>query len=94
MRSVDTAPFMGRPNATRACSWKPNGALGPDGIVIPRNIITKLPTAELRENQKDQDSLPPYDVLDGILERLVELEQPIADIVRRYALTEVVKAPL
>ncbi len=62
-------------------SWKPKGALGPDGIVIPRNIITKLPTAELRENQKDQDSLPPYDVLDGILERLVELEQPIADIV-------------
>ena len=35
----------------------------------------------MRENQKDQDSLPPYDMLDGILERLVELEQPIADIV-------------
>jgi NAD+ synthase len=62
-------------------SWKPKGALGPDGIVIPQNVITKPPTAELRENQKDQDSLPPYDILDGILERLVELEQPIADIV-------------
>jgi NAD+ synthase len=61
--------------------WKPKGALGPDGPVIPQNVITKPPTAELRENQKDQDSLPPYDMLDGILERLVELEQPIADIV-------------
>ena len=49
--------------------WKPAGALGPDGVVIPENIITKPPTAELRENQKDQDSLPPYDVLDAILER-------------------------
>lgn len=62
-------------------SWKPDGALGPDGVVIPRNVIDKPPTAELRENQKDQDSLPPYDILDGILERLVEREQPIAEIV-------------
>jgi len=62
-------------------TWKPEGALGPDGVIIPGNIITKPPTAELRENQKDQDSLPPYDMLDGILERLVELEQPIAEIV-------------
>jgi NAD+ synthase len=61
--------------------WKPDGALGPDGIVIPDNVITKPPTAELRENQKDQDSLPPYEILDGILERLVEQEQPIAEIV-------------
>ena len=61
--------------------WKPDGALGPDGVVIPENVITKPPTAELRENQKDQDSLPPYDMLDQILERLVEQEQPIADIV-------------
>ena len=49
--------------------------------MIPENIITKPPTAELRENQKDQDSLPPYDVLDAILERLVEREEPIATIV-------------
>ena len=62
-------------------TWKPSGALGPDGAVIPQRIITKPPTAELRENQKDQDTLPPYDALDGILERLVEREEPIADIV-------------
>src|SRR5882672_5081173 len=61
--------------------WRPQGALGPDGVVIPERVITKPPTAELRENQKDQDSLPPYDVLDAVLERLVEREEPIADIV-------------
>jgi NAD+ synthase len=61
----------------------PNDCLGPGGTVIPENIITKAPTAELRENQKDQDSLPPYDVLDDILECLVEREMPIADIVAR-----------
>src|SRR3954453_4367461 len=62
-------------------SWKPEGALGPEGEVIPENIIVKPPTAELRENQKDQDSLPPYDMLDQILERLVEHEERIATIV-------------
>jgi NAD+ synthase len=62
-------------------SWKPDGALGPAGEVIPVNIITRPPTAELRENQTDQDSLPPYDMLDAILERLVEREQPLAEIV-------------
>ena len=61
--------------------WKPVGALGPDGVVIPENILVKPPTAELRENQKDQDSLPPYEVLDGILERLVEREMRVRDIV-------------
>jgi len=61
--------------------WKPEGALGPDGTVIPENIITRPPTAELRENQKDEDSLPPYSVLDPILERLVEREEPISAIV-------------
>src|SRR6202166_4775509 len=61
--------------------WKPAGAKGPDGAVIPQNIITRPPTAELRENQKDQDSLPPYEVLDPILERLVEHEEPISTIV-------------
>jgi len=61
--------------------WKPAGALGPDGEVIPENVIVRPPTAELRENQKDQDTLPPYDMLDQILERLVEREEPIADIV-------------
>jgi NAD+ synthase len=62
-------------------SWKPDGALGPSGEVIPVNIITRPPTAELRENQTDQDSLPPYDVLDAILERLVEREEPLASII-------------
>jgi NAD+ synthase len=61
--------------------WKPEDALGPSGIVIPENIITKAPTAELRENQTDQDSLPPYDTLDGILERLVEHEMSVSEIV-------------
>ena len=62
-------------------TWKPQGALGPDGLVIPERVITKPPSAELRENQKDQDSLPPYDMLDAILERLVEREEPVHDIV-------------
>jgi NAD+ synthase len=62
-------------------SWKPAGARGADGAVIPESIIVKPPTAELRENQTDQDSLPPYDMLDAILERLVEREEPIAKIV-------------
>jgi NAD+ synthase len=62
-------------------TWKPDGALGPSGEVIPNNIIVRPPTAELRDNQTDQDSLPPYDVLDAILERLVEREEPLASIV-------------
>jgi NAD+ synthase len=62
-------------------SWKPEGALGPDGPVIVENAITRAPSAELRENQTDQDSLPPYDVLDAILERLVEREEPVASII-------------
>jgi NAD+ synthase len=61
--------------------WKPDFALGPDGPVIPESAIVKPPTAELRENQTDQDSLPPYEVLDAVLERLVERERPVAEIV-------------
>ena len=61
--------------------WKPDGALGPTGEVIPPDIITRPPTAELRENQTDQDSLPPYDVLDAILQRLVEREEPLDQII-------------
>jgi NAD+ synthase len=53
------------------------------GLVIPERIITKPPTAELRENQKDQDTLPPYEVLDDVLAGLVEEELPIADIAKR-----------
>jgi NAD+ synthase len=61
--------------------WTPEGALGPQGLVIPPDIIAKPPSAELRENQKDEDSLPPYPVLDGILTGLVEKEMRVSDIV-------------
>ena len=70
--------------------WKPDGALGPSGEVIPVNIITRPPTAELRENQTDQDSLPPYEMLDAILERLVEREEPLASIIAAGFPAEVV----
>ncbi|HZH50320.1 MAG TPA: NAD+ synthase [Microvirga sp.] len=71
--------------------WKPKGALGPDGIVIPENILTKAPTAELREGQKDQDSLPPYEVLDDILRGLVEQELRVSEIVEKGQDLETVK---
>jgi NAD+ synthase len=61
--------------------WKPADAKGPAGEVIPQNVLTRAPSAELRENQTDQDTLPPYDVLDQILERLVEREEPTASII-------------
>jgi NAD+ synthase len=68
-------------------SWRngqvPPGALGPSGEVIPQNIIDKAPSAELRENQTDQDSLPPYPVLDEILECLVEKEMGVDQIVAK-----------
>ena len=62
-------------------SWKPEEALGPDGVVIPVRILTKAPSAELRDNQTDQDSLPPYEDLDAVLERLVERELHVAEII-------------
>jgi NAD+ synthase len=62
---------------------KPIGGLGPVGKVIPENVITRAPSAELRPDQTDQDSLPPYDVLDDILECIVENEMRIADVVAR-----------
>jgi NAD+ synthase len=61
--------------------WKPEDALGAAGRVIPENVMTRAPTAELREDQTDQDTLPPYNLLDQILERLVEREEPLAAIV-------------
>ncbi|WP_373235583.1 NAD+ synthase [Cohaesibacter celericrescens] len=64
-------------------SHVPAGSMGPRGEVIPANIIAKAPTAELRENQTDQDSLPEYPVLDDILECLVEKEMGVEDIVAR-----------
>ena len=59
--------------------------------MIPENILTKAPTAELRANQTDQDSLPPYEVLDDILVSLVEKEMPLAEIVARGHAAETVK---
>ncbi|HZM48435.1 MAG TPA: NAD+ synthase [Burkholderiales bacterium] len=62
---------------------RPEGARGPAGVVIPESTIARPPTAELRPNQKDQDSLPPYEQLDAVLEDLVENELPVADIVAK-----------
>ena len=61
----------------------PVGALGPAGRVIPERIITKPPTAELRPNQTDQDTLPPYAVLDDILDAIIEHELGVDEIVAR-----------
>jgi len=61
----------------------PPGARVGRGDVIPERIITKPPSAELREDQKDEDSLPPYRVLDDILRSLVDLEEDIGEIVAR-----------
>jgi NAD+ synthase len=69
----------------------PAGALGPAGRVIPERIITKPPTAELRPDQKDEDSLPPYAMLDQILEGLVEREMGVDEIVAKGFPREVVK---
>ena len=70
---------------------RPDGLRGPAGRVIPENILTKAPTAELRPDQTDQDSLPPYEVLDEILECLVEDELPLTEVVARGHPPETVK---
>jgi NAD+ synthase len=59
---------------------KPEGALGPEGAVMPARVITKPPTAELRPGQRDEDSLPPYSVLDRILEGLVDKEMSVREV--------------
>ena len=59
----------------------PDGALTAALDVVPANVIDKAPTAELRPNQKDQDSLPEYGQLDAILEGLVEEELPVRDVI-------------
>jgi NAD+ synthase len=58
----------------------PLDALGPNGPAMPERVITKPPSAELKPNQTDQDSLPPYEVLDDILECLVEREMTVDEI--------------
>ena len=68
------------------CRWRnahlPEGALGPKGPVIPDRIIAKPPSAELRPDQKDEDSLPPYPVLDAILKGLIERDLASEDLVK------------
>ncbi len=62
---------------------RPAGGLGPEGAPIPDNIMTKAPSAELKPGQKDEDTLPPYDQLDDILEGLIEHELSFAEIAAR-----------
>ena len=65
------------------CRWRnahrPDHGLGPVGPVMPQRVIDKPPSAELRDNQKDEDSLPPYGLLDRILEGLVEKELSVRE---------------
>ncbi|NUB46695.1 NAD+ synthase [Fertoebacter nigrum] len=67
------------------CRWRNanhrDWMMGPAGSVIPPRVIDKPPSAELREGQRDDDSLPPYDVLDAVLEGLVDREASVADLV-------------
>mgnify|MGYP000545444708 FL=1 len=78
----------------KLCHWRnenhPSGGLGPRGQIMPINIIEKPPTAELRPDQKDEDSLPPYEVLDDILECLIEREMQVKDITARGHDAEIV----
>src|SRR5215469_3740285 len=71
----------------RLAHWRntnlPKAALGPRGRVIPEDILVRPPSAELRANQLDQDSLPPYEILDGILECLVEKEMSFEGVVAK-----------
>ena len=70
---------------------RPKGCLGPEGTIIPESVLTKDPSAELKPGQRDVDSLPPYPVLDDILNCLVELELPVAEIVARGHAPDLVK---
>lgn len=67
------------------CRWRNDNhrpyMLAPAGEIIPPRVIDKPPSAELRPDQKDEDSLPPYAILDAILDGLVEKEQSVADLV-------------
>jgi NAD+ synthase len=62
---------------------RPDDALGPAGRAIPESSMTKAPTAELRPNQTDQDTLPPYEELDAVLAQLIEEERSVAEIAAR-----------
>ena len=77
------------------CRWRNKNhrdwMMAPAGIVIPPNVIDKPPTAELRDDQKDSDSLPEYEVLDGILEMLMDQDASVADCVAAGYERDVVK---
>jgi NAD+ synthase len=62
---------------------RPAIGLGPEGPVVPASTIGRAPTAELRPDQTDQDTLPPYEALDAILRGLVEEERSVRDIAAR-----------
>jgi len=70
---------------------RPKTCRGPEGPIIPESILTKDPSAELKPGQRDQDTLPPYEALDDILNCLVELELPVGEIVARGHAPELVK---
>jgi NAD+ synthase (glutamine-hydrolysing) len=65
----------------QVCEWRNATDAYDTQNIIPTNIITRPPSAELRDNQTDQDSLPPYDILDDILYRYIEQRQPVNTIV-------------
>jgi NAD+ synthase len=79
----------------RLSTWRnehrPDGMLGPEGRVIPERIITKPPSAELKPDQTDQDTLPPYDELDDILRCLIEGEMGIGEITARGHAAETIQ---
>ncbi|MES2146554.1 MAG: NAD+ synthase [Pseudomonadota bacterium] len=73
---------------------RPEGALGPGGRVMPERVITKPPSAELRPDQKDEDSLPPYSLLDRILDGLVEQEKSVAEVAEMSGADEALVADI
>ena len=79
----------------RLAIWRNNNKIrlfkGPRGKVIPKNSITKSPSAELRPNQKDTDSLPPYSELDKILYLLIEKEFSVKTIIKKGFNAQIVK---
>ena len=86
LREVATAAQLDISTVSRALRpetrnrVKPEGCQGPDGPVMPARVISKPPTAELRPGQRDEDSLPPYSLLDRILEGLVDKEMSVKEV--------------
>ena len=82
----------------KLCEWRNKNFSdlfkGPKGKVIPENIITKPPTAELKDNQKDTDNLPEYEILDEILKSLVEKEISVEKIVKKVLTKNLLRKPL